>query len=58
MIERCINEYSAEKGTMPTVREIEQFTNIPWSTVARYLSYMNEKGTISYSGRARWSMSE
>lgn len=58
MIERCINEYSAEKGTMPTVREIEQFTNIPRSTVARYLSYMNEKGMISYSGRRKISTTE
>ncbi len=58
MIERCINDYSAEHGKVPSIREIEQYTSIPRSTVSRYLKYMNENGMIFYSGRGRISTSE
>ncbi len=52
-IERCIDEYSAEYGKMPTIRQIEQQTGIPNSTVSRYLRHMNEQGMISYAGRGQ-----
>lgn len=52
-IEHCIDEYSAEYGKMPTIREIEQQTGIPNSTVSRYLRHMNEQGMLSYTGRGQ-----
>ena len=52
-IEHCIDEYSAEHGKMPTIREIEQQTGIPNSTVSRYLRHMNEQGMLSYTGRGQ-----
>ena len=52
-IEHCIDEYSAEHGKMPTIRQIEQQTGIPNSTVSRYLRHMNEQGMLSYTGRGQ-----
>lgn len=45
-----IEEYSRERGTSPSVREIAAALGVDHSTVTRYMQYMREEGMLSYSG--------
>ena len=49
----CIDKFYDETGTSPTVREIAARTELPITTVHRYLNLMNQTGEMEYSNRAR-----
>jgi len=46
LIENCINEYLLKHNGSPTLDEISALTNIPKTSVYRYVTAMKENGTI------------
>lgn len=48
-----IDSFYFQRGSAPTIREIEAGTGIPRPTVARYLKAMSEDGEIEYRGGRR-----
>lgn len=45
-----IDEFYAQKGRTPTVRELGDIVGISHTTIIRYLQDMNEKGMLEYEG--------
>ena len=50
IIKKFLESYRESTGSSPTVKEIEEGTGIPHTTVFRYLNEMKEKGDISFDG--------
>lgn len=50
LLEDFIDNYKADNGGSPTVREISDSTGLSTATVSRYLSHMRENGMIEYEG--------
>jgi len=50
IIRKFLDSYRKETGSSPTVKEIEEGTGIPHTTVFRYLNEMKEKGDIFFDG--------
>lgn len=50
-----INLFFDEHGASPTVREIASGTNLPTTTVHRYLKLMSDNGEMEYSSARRGS---
>ena len=48
---KYINEYYNDYRETPTVRDIAAGTGIPFATVHRYLTAMQEDGELEYNGR-------
>lgn len=45
-----IDEFYAQKGRTPTVRELGDIVGISHTTIIRYLQDMNERGMLEYDG--------
>lgn len=45
-----IDEFYAQKGRTPTVRELGDIVGISHTTIIRYLQDMNERGMLEYEG--------
>lgn len=45
-----IDEFYAQKGRTPTVRELGDIVGISHTTIIRYLQDMNERGMLKYEG--------
>ena len=49
----CINRFYDENGSVPTVREIAEGTELPATTVHRYLTLMSQNGEMEYANCRR-----
>lgn len=49
----CINRFYDENGSVPTVREIAEGTELPVTTVHRYLTLMSQNGEMEYANCRR-----
>ena len=49
----CINRFYDENGSTPTVREISEGTDLPVTTVHRYLTLMSQNGEMEYANCRR-----
>ena len=51
LVLECVDLYYSDHGHIPTVRDIVEYTNLPVSTVHRYLNALKESGELEYNGR-------